>query len=101
MTTVAKIKQQVTEKQKKEQKENEEMTVKGYSMNQLKNARMLVKTEAIARIDENTWQVKSVTNVDKSYFIDHDKCECMGSVFNGQCVHTAAIELYQREKEDV
>lgn len=76
------------------------MTVQGYSVTQLKNATKLVKLDGVAQIDENTWQVKSKTNKDKSYFVDNDKCECQGSIFNGQCVHTAAIELYKKSKEE-
>lgn len=70
-----------------------------YSEKQIENANILVQTEGVARIDENTWQVKSKSEKDKSYFVDHGKCDCMGCTMRGTCVHMLAVELYQKKEK--
>ena len=55
-------------------------------------------SDRVARIDEDTFQVKSGSRENHFYVISEGKCECLGFRFNGKCSHLKLVEEFKKNE---
>jgi len=78
------------------------------SANTIRKAKKLVENGGVAKIEDNLYQVKSSTDLTKSYMVTEDSCDCLGfknfykfhhgKGLKANCSHLEAVRIYRKEK---
>lgn len=78
------------------------------SANTIKKAKALAK-EGVVKIDDQLYQVKSMSDSSKSYIVTSDTCECEGfknfykfhhgKGLKATCSHLEAVKIFKKMKE--
>ena len=74
------------------------------SSNTIRKAEKLVDNDGVVKIEDDLFQVKSLSDPSKSYFVTSDSCECYGfqnfyrfhhgKGSKANCSHLEAIRLF-------
>ena len=72
----------------------------------LKKAKKLIEQDGVQKIDIDLFQVKSSSDVSKSYFVTNDSCDCQGfknyykfhhgKGLKATCSHLEAVKLFKK-----
>ena len=78
------------------------------SANTIRKAKKLVENGGVTKIEDNLYQVKSSTDLTKSYMVTEDSCDCLGfknfykfhhgKGLKANCSHLEAVRIYQKEE---
>ena len=78
------------------------------SANTIRKAKKLVENGGVIKIEEGVFQVKSSSDLEKSYMVTEDTCDCMGfknyykfhhgNGLKANCSHLEAVRIYKKEK---
>lgn len=72
----------------------------------IKNSRIykkgeeIVRTNSVAKIEENLFQVKSKSKENEVHMVENDKCDCLGFRFNQNCSHVVAVNIWKKQNEN-
>ena len=79
------------------------------SSNTIKKAEKLVENGGVVKIEDDLIQVKSSSDLSKSYFVTSDSCECPGfknfykfhhgKGLKANCYHLEAIRIFLKENK--
>jgi hypothetical protein len=79
------------------------------SANTIRKAKKLVETGSVSKIEDDLFQIKSLSDPEKSYFVTSDSCECPGfknfykfhhsKGLKVNCSHLEAVRIFQSENE--
>jgi hypothetical protein len=77
------------------------------SASTLRKAKKLFESGRIIKIDDDLYQIQSLSNPEKSYFVTSDTCECPGfknfykfhhgKGLKANCSHLEAIQIFKKE----
>ena len=77
------------------------------SANTIRKAKKLVQSNAVVKIDDDLYQVKSSSDPAKSYMVTSDSCDCMGfknfykfhhgKGLKANCSHLEAVRIFTKE----
>jgi len=75
------------------------------SANTIRKAKKLVESGGIEKIDDDLYQIKSLSDPNKSYFVTSDTCECPGfknfykfhhgKTLKANCSHLEAMRIFK------
>ena len=78
------------------------------SSNTIRKAKKLVENGGVSKIDKDTYQVKSSSDQEKSYFVTKDSCDCLGfknfykfhhgKGLKANCSHLEAVRIFRGKK---
>ena len=78
------------------------------SSNTIRKAKKLVESGGVEKIDEDIYQVKSSSDLTKSYIVTEDSCDCLGfknfykfhhgKGLKANCSHLEAVRIYRKKK---
>jgi len=78
------------------------------SANTIRKAKKLVENGGVAKIEDNLYQVKSSTDLSKSYMVTEDSCDCLGfknfykfhhgKGLKANCSHLEAVRMFKKEQ---
>ena len=76
------------------------------SANTIRKAKKLVENGGVAKIEDNLYQVKSSTDLTKSYMVTEDSCDCLGfknfykfhhgKGLKANCSHLEAVRMFKK-----
>jgi len=79
------------------------------SANTIRKAKKLVETGGVVVIEKDLYQVKSSSDLSKSYMVTKDSCDCLGfknyykfhhgKGLKANCSHLEAVRIYKKEKK--
>ena len=79
------------------------------SSNTIRKAKKLVDTGGVIKIEDDLFQVKSSSDISKSYFVTSNSCECPGfknfykfhhgKGLKANCSHLEAIRIFLKENK--
>jgi len=79
------------------------------SANTIRKAKKLVQSNAVVKIDDDLYQVKSSSDPTKSYMVTSDSCDCMGfknfykfhhgKGLKANCSHLEAVRIFTKEND--
>jgi hypothetical protein len=77
------------------------------SANTIRKAKKLVENGGVVKVDDDLYQIKSSSDLGKSYFVTSDTCECTGfknfykfhhgKGLKANCSHLEAIRIFKKE----
>ena len=77
------------------------------SASTIRKAKKLVENGGVVKIDDDLYQIKSSSDLGKSYFVTSDTCECTGfknfykfhhgKGLKANCSHLEAIRIFKKE----
>ena len=77
------------------------------SVNTIRKAKKLVENGGVVKVDDDLYQIKSSSDLGKSYFVTSDTCECTGfknfykfhhgKGLKANCSHLEAIRIFKKE----
>ena len=77
------------------------------SANTMRKAKKLVENGGVVKVDDDLYQIKSSSDLGKSYFVTSDTCECTGfknfykfhhgKGLKANCSHLEAIRIFKKE----
>ena len=78
------------------------------SANTIRKAKKLAENGGVAKIEDNLYQVKSSTDLTKSYMVTEDSCDCLGfknfykfhhgKGLKANCSHLEAVRMFKKEE---
>ena len=79
------------------------------SANTIRKAKKLVQSDAVVKIADDLYQVKSSSDPTKSYMVTSDSCDCMGfknfykfhhgKGLKANCSHLEAVRIFTKEND--
>jgi hypothetical protein len=76
------------------------------SANTIRKAKKIIESEGIVKVDDDLYQIKSLSDPEKSYFVTSDTCECAGfknfykfhhgTGLKANCSHLEAIRIFKQ-----